>query len=136
MQQCPPKPFGDTIIFHPTRNYPNRRSPRGAPCPVDPAMASIWMAPGVLLAFDGEIIELFGALNSSVNRLNPSLRWHASAVELVIGKPDRKGNRNIEFRVPQTSGMLPVQVADDDWPRVEAILGEIATAVSAAQRPR
>jgi hypothetical protein len=94
------------------------------------------MAPGVLLAFDGEIIELFGALNSSVNRLNPSLRWHASAVELVIGKPDRKGNRNIEFRVPQTSGMLPVQVADDDWPRVEAILGEIATAVSAAQRPR
>jgi len=91
------------------------------------AMQDVRVGERCLFAWDGRILEVFGAFGSSGSR-----RFHPSVADLQIREPDKKGRAEIIVnpRDPQTT---IVQLNADELARLRPLLDEFAAAIQAAQ---
>ena len=77
-----------------------------------------------LLAFDGRVLEVFG------HPADPSARFHAAALQLELGEPDRKGRRDLLLRATaRHSGGLMLSIPPEDWAAVEPLLDAVLAAM-------
>jgi hypothetical protein len=81
----------------------------------------------LLFAWDGRVLEVFGALRASGGR-----RFHPAVTELRIDDPDRKGRVTITMNWHDANTTL-VQVEPEDWDRLRPLMETFATAVQAAR---
>jgi hypothetical protein len=81
----------------------------------------------LLFAWDGRILEVFGAMRASGGR-----RFHPAVTELRIDEPDRKGRVTVTMNWHDANTTL-VQVEPEDWERLRPLMETFAAAVDAAQ---
>jgi hypothetical protein len=81
-----------------------------------------------LFAWDGRILEVFGALKASGSR-----RFHPSVTELRIQEPDNKGRAVITLNWHDATTTI-VQVEAEEFARLRPLLDEFAAAIQAAQQ--
>ena len=81
-----------------------------------------------LFAWDGRILEVFGALKASGSR-----RFHPSVTELRIQEPDNKGRAAITLNWHDATTTI-VQVEAEEFARLRPLLDEFAAAIQAAQQ--
>lgn len=80
-----------------------------------------------LFAWDGRILEVFGALKASGSR-----RFHPSVTELRIQEPDNKGRVVISLNW-HDAVTTTVQVEAEEFARLRPLLDEFSAAMQAAQ---
>ncbi len=80
-----------------------------------------------LFAWDGRILEVFGAVRASGSR-----RFHPSVAELRLDGPDNKGRVTIHLNWHDANTTI-VQVEAEEWARLRPMLDEFAAAVNAAR---
>ena len=80
-----------------------------------------------LVAWDGRILEVFGALKASGSR-----RFHPSVTELRIEGPDNKGRVTVTMNWHDAVTTI-MQVEAEEWTRLRPIFDEFAAAINAAQ---
>ena len=81
-----------------------------------------------LFAWDGRILEVFGALKASGSR-----RFHPSVTELRIDEPANKGRVMITLNW-HDAVTTAVQVEAEEFARLRPLLDEFAAAIHAAQQ--
>jgi len=81
-----------------------------------------------LFAWDGRILEVFGALKASGSR-----RFHPAVTELRIDEPDSKGRVMITLNW-HDAVTTAMQVEADEYARLRPMLDEFAAAIHAAQQ--
>jgi tRNA threonylcarbamoyladenosine modification (KEOPS) complex Pcc1 subunit len=80
----------------------------------------------LLFAWDGRILEVFGALRASGSR-----RFHPAVTELRIDEPDRKGRVTITMNW-HDANTTTMTVEAQDWERLRPLMETFAAAVEAA----
>ena len=80
-----------------------------------------------MFAWDGRILEVFGALKASGSR-----RFHPSVTELRIQEPDNKGRVVISLNW-HDAVTTTVQVEAEEFARLRPLLDEFSAAMQAAQ---
>jgi hypothetical protein len=81
----------------------------------------------MLIVWDGEILEVFGALRASGSR-----RFHPAVAEMVVKGPDKKGRMEVLINSHDANVTL-VPVEADEVARVQPIIDAFAAAIAAAQ---
>lgn len=76
----------------------------------------------VIVAFDGEVVELFG--KGPVAR-----RIHRRMLGVQVSGPTTKGNYVVDLSQTVGGGGVELSVAGSDWPNVEPLVSEISAAL-------
>lgn len=79
-----------------------------------------------VLSFDGRVLEMFNWQSGSAGRLNSKLLF------VEVDGPDKKGRRSILFSCAPAGrgGGFRVMADESQWPRLEPLVTQVATAVS------
>ena len=81
----------------------------------------------MLFAWDGRILEVFGALRASGGR-----RFHPAVTELRIDPPDRKGRVTVTMNWHDANTTL-FTVEPDEWARLQPLIQVFSDAIDAAR---
>ena len=90
------------------------------------AMQEIRVGERQLFAWDGQILEVWGALKASGSR-----RFHPAVSEMRIDAPDKKGRVNMSLNWHDAVTTVMTFEADE-YARLRPILDEFAAAIAAA----
>jgi hypothetical protein len=87
------------------------------------AMQDVQVGERCLFAWDGQILEVFGAFGASGSR-----RFHPSVADLQIHEPDKKGRAEIILNSRDAHTTI-VQLNADEFAQLRPLLDEFAAAI-------
>ena len=87
-------------------------------------MEEVW-AGGILLAFDGRVLEMFGYAGDD------SMRFHVRNLELQVDGPDRKGRHTLKIKAVTRCGGCHAEVPEEDWPAMAPFVDRVLAAIPA-----
>jgi hypothetical protein len=79
----------------------------------------------MLFAWDGRILEVFGALRASGGR-----RFHPAVTELRVEPPDRKGRVTIAMNW-HDANTTTMTLEPDEWARLQPLIQTFSDAIDA-----